>query len=372
MVTPPIRVAHVSFHADGKRRNGADLLEAWPTLSSVATAVSSAGVDVVVIQTAHANETIERHGVVYHFVNDARRLPSRLINRVRAESPRVVHVHGFHSPLAIWQLTQALPRVPVLVQDHGSPLPTGWRRPVWRWALRPTAGAAFTGRPQAEPWKQARVLGRDLPVFEALESSTTFTIGDRKSARRATGMFGDPGVLWTSRLDENKDPLTMLAAFERAAASLSDARLWCCFDEAPLLGAVRRTIAESHVLRERVVLVGARPHAEMEQWFRAADLYMQTSHHEAAGFSLIEALACGATPIVTDIPPSRRIVGDAGSLTPVGDAPSMSRALVEWAGRDRDTLRRMARARFDESLTFASIGRDLRKTYETLAAACAP
>src|SRR5215813_2487019 len=73
MVTPPIRVAHVSFHADGKRRNGADLLEAWPTLSSVATAVSSAGVDVVVIQTAHANETIERHGVVYHFVNDARR-----------------------------------------------------------------------------------------------------------------------------------------------------------------------------------------------------------------------------------------------------------------------------------------------------------
>src|SRR5262245_21719662 len=99
MVTTPIRVAHVSFHADGERRNGAALLEAWPTLSCVATAVSGAGVDVVVIQTAHADETIERHGVVYHFVNDARRIPSRLIGRVRAESPRVVHVHGFHSPL---------------------------------------------------------------------------------------------------------------------------------------------------------------------------------------------------------------------------------------------------------------------------------
>ena len=139
-----------------------------------------------------------------------------------------------------------------------------------------------------------------------------------------------------------------------------------------MLDAVRRTIAESEVLRERVVFVGARPHAEMEQRFRAADFYVQTSHHEAAGFSLIEALACGATPIVTDIPPSRRIVGDAGSLTPVGDAPSMSRALVDWAGRDRETLRRNARARFDESLTFASIGRDLRKTYETLATSCAP
>ena len=209
-------------------------------------------------------------------------------------------------------------------------------------------------------------------MFEALESSTTFTTGDREFARRATGMFGDPCVLWTGRLNANKDPVTMLAAFERAAASLSNARLWCCFGEAPMVNAVRRMIAKSEVLRERVVLVGARPHAEMEQRFRAADFYIQTSHHEAAGFSLIEALACGATPIVTDIPSSRRIVGGAGSLTPIGDAPSMARALVDWAGRDRNTLRSIARARFDESLTFASIGRDLRKTYETLAAACAP
>jgi glycosyltransferase involved in cell wall biosynthesis len=372
MVTPPLRVAHVSFHADAERRNGTALLDAWPTLSSVATAVSSAGVDVVVVQTAHADETIERNGVAYHFVNDARRMRSRVIARVRAESPHVVHVHGFHSPLAIWQLANALPRVPVLVQDHGSPLPTGWRRPVWRWALRPTAGAAFTVEPQAEPWRQARVLGRDVPVFEALESSTNFTIGDREAARRTTGMFGDPCVLWTGRLNENKDPLTMLAAFEIAAASLSDARLWCCFGESPLLDVVRGGIAESDVLRERVVLLGARPHAEMEQRFRAADFYMQTSHHEAAGFALIEALACGATPIVTDIPPARRIVGNAGSLTPIGDAPSMARALVDWARRDRATLRCNARAQFEETLTFASIGRDLRKTYETLAASCAP
>jgi glycosyltransferase involved in cell wall biosynthesis len=368
----PLRVAHVSFHADGQRRDGATLLRAWPTLSSVANAVSDAGVDVVVVQTAHADETIERNGVAYHFVNDERRMPSRLIGRVRAESPRVVHVHGFHHPLAIWQLARALPKVPVLLQDHGSVPPTGWRRRAWRWALHRTSGAAFTVKPQAEPWMEARVLGRDVPVFEALESSTTFSIGDRDEARRATQMFGDPCVLWTSRLNENKDPLTMLSAFEIAARTLADARLWCCFGEAPMLDAVRRRIAESDVLRERVVLVGTRPHAEMEQRYRAADFYLQTTHREAAGYSLIEALACGATPIVTDIPPSRRIVGEAGSLTPVGDADAMARAMIDWARRDRDTLRHNARARFEEALTFESIGRDLRKTYETLAAACAP
>jgi len=370
----PLRVAHVSFHADDQRRDGAALLRAWPTLSSVATAVSGAGVDVVVVQAAHADETIERNGVAYHFVNDERRRrrPSRLIGRVRAELPRVVHVHGFHHPLAVWQLSRALPKVPVLVQDHGSLLPTGWRRRAWRWALRRTSGAAFTVKRQAEPWMKARVLGRDVPVFETLESSTTFTTGDRDEARRATQMFGDPCLLWTSRLNENKDPLTMLSAFEIAARTLADARLWCCFGEAPMLDAVRRRIAQSDVLLERVVLVGTRPHAEMEQRYRAADFYVQTTHREAAGYSLIEALACGATPIVTDIPPSRRIVGDAGSLTPVGDADAMGRAIVAWARRDRDVLRRNARARFEDALTFESIGRDLRKTYETLAASCAP
>jgi glycosyltransferase involved in cell wall biosynthesis len=369
----PLRVAHVSFHADGQRRDGAALLHAWPTLSSVASAVSGAGVDVVVVQTAHADETIERNGVAYHFVNDERRMPSRLIDRVRAESPRVVHVHGFQRPIAIWHLARALPRVPVLVQDHGSVPPTGWRRRAWRWALRRTSGAAFTVKRQADPWMEARVLRRDVLVFEALESSTAFTTGDRAEARRATQMFGDPCVLWTSRLNENKDPLTMLRAFEIAARTLADARLWCCFgDDAPMLDVVRRKVAESNVLRERVVLVGARPHAEMEQRYRAADFYVQTSHREAAGYSLIEALACGATPIVTDIPPSRRIVGEAGSLTPVGDADAMARALIGWARRDRDILRLNARARFEDALTFESIGRDLRKTYETLAAACAP
>ena len=100
--------------------------------------------------------------------------------------------------------------------------------------------------------------------------------------------------------------------------------------------------------------------------FRAADFYLQTSHREAAGFSLLEALACGATPLVTDIPATRRIVGDVGSLTPVGDSRSLSDALVAWAGRDQRMLRRAARARYDDALTFEAIGRQLHTAYQTL------
>ncbi|MGH7554325.1 MAG: glycosyltransferase family 4 protein, partial [Longimicrobiales bacterium] len=200
-----------------------------------------------------------------------------------------------------------------------------------------------------------------------LGGSTDFTPGDREAARDATNMFGEPCLLWTGRLNANKDPLTMLAGVEQAARTLPGLRVWCCFSEAPLLDVVKQRIARSAALAERVILLGARPHQEMESRFRAADFYIQTSHREASGFSLLEALACGATPLVTDIPATRQIVSDVGALTPVGDSRSLADAIVAWAGRDQRVLRRAARARFDDVLTFDAIGRQLRRAYETLA-----
>ena len=104
----------------------------------------------------------------------------------------------------------------------------------------------------------------------------------------------------------------------------------------------------------------------MELRFRATDFYLQTSHREGSGYSLIEALACGATPLVTDIPAARKIVGDAGSLTPVNDSRALGDAIVAWAARDQALLRRDARARFENALTFDAIGHDLRAAYESI------
>jgi glycosyltransferase involved in cell wall biosynthesis len=200
-----------------------------------------------------------------------------------------------------------------------------------------------------------------------LESSSAFTPGDQRVARRATGLFGDPCLLWTGHLDSNKDPLVALEAFRIAAPSLRDARLWCCFGTAPLLDAVRHRIDELPLLRKRVTLLGPRPHADMEAHFRAADFFVQTSHREGCGYSILEALACGTPPLVTDIPSSRRLVGNAGSLTPVGDAPALANAIVTWASRDPVRRRRDAREWFERSLSFDRIGAALCDAYTRLA-----
>ncbi len=362
-----MRVVQVSFHTDGQRRDAESLLLAWPTLPAVAACAARAGVDVAVVQAAHRDERVERDGVTYHFVRDDGRRRSRVIDRVAKLSPDVVHAQGFHHGMALRQLTRSLAGIPVLVQDHANAPPGGWRRPAWRWALRSIGGTAFTLREQASPWVDAGLVSSALPIFEVLEGSSDFSPGDRDEARAITGIYGNPCLLWTGRLMPNKDPLMMLDAVERAMQTLPDARLWCCFGQAPMLSSVRTRIRESDTLRSRTALMGSRPRDQMEHLYRAADFYVQTSHAEGSGYSLIEALSCGATPIATDIAPTRRIVGRSGSLTPVGDAPAMSAALVDWAGRDRAGLRQASRARFEEALTFDVIGRQLRDAYASLA-----
>jgi glycosyltransferase involved in cell wall biosynthesis len=301
-----LRVVQVGFDLDIQRRRAAALLDAWPTLPAVAGACARAGLRVDVVQAAHFDELIERDGVTFHFVGD-----QAIAGRVASLSPGAVHVNGINHPRAVRRLSRAVRGIPVVVQDHGTIEPHGWRRFAWRWAYQSLAGAIFTAREQARPFIDAGIFRDTLPLFDVVESSSTFTPGPCDSSRQTTGMSGDPCILWTGRLDVNKDPLTALAAFEFAAAELPGARLWCCFGAAPLLGEVRQRIAGSPLLSKTVTLLGAQPHQEMEARYRAADFFVQASHREGSGYSVIEALACGTTPLVTDIPSFRRFV-DAG------------------------------------------------------------
>jgi glycosyltransferase involved in cell wall biosynthesis len=110
----------------------------------------------------------------------------------------------------------------------------------------------------------------------------------------------------------------VLDAVARAVSALRDPQLWCSYLSAPLLAHVKARIAADPRLTGRVHLLGSRPRDEVEPLLRAADFLVQGSHVEGSGFAVIEALACGTTPIVTDIPSLRWITGNGsvGGLCP--------------------------------------------------------
>jgi glycosyltransferase involved in cell wall biosynthesis len=175
-------------------------------------------------------------------------------------------------------------------------------------------------------------------------------------------------VLWVGHLDANKDPLTVLEGISAALRELPQLQLFCCFGSAPLLDEVRNRIAADPLLRARAHLLGRVPHERVEQLMRAADIFVAGSHREGSGYSLIEALACGLSPVVTDIPSFRSLTADArvGALWRCGHAPSLCEALLSVAARVSPQLRTQVRAHFERELSFEALGSKLAAMYQAV------
>lgn len=364
-----IRVAQIGIVRPRDRIDPEQLLADWPTLADIATATQRAGAEVTVLQSFHRDAEIHRDGVRYRFVAElalpARAtglMPRRLARATRAAAPDILHVNGLDFPRHMHALKRL--GVPILVQDHASRAGAGGSKR--RRALKHVAGIAFTTAEQAQPFVEAGELSPSVPVFAVPESSTQFSPASKATARVRTEIEGDPAVLWVGRLDDNKDPLTILAAIEIAARELPRLLLWCCFHEQPLLAEVEARIAESPALAGRVHLLGHVPHAKVEALLNASDFFLLGSHREGSGYALIEALACGVTPIVSDIPPFRAIAGPVGALVPVDDAAGFARALIALAGQNRTALRQRAIDHFHAHLSFDRVGARLCAIYAEL------
>lgn len=368
-----MRVVHVNFARDRKRRTGAQLLDAWPTLLSVASAVRSAGADVTVIQSSHGESICQRDGVSVHFVLEpslgiraaAGYSPWRIARAVKMLKPDIIHVNGFGFPFHTRAVTAL--GLPVLAQDHAD-RPLSPMRRLRRWGLANVAAVAFTANELALPFFQNGSFRSRLPVFSIPESSTHFREGDREQARSATGLRGKPAILWVGHLDENKDPLTILEAFSMALRQIPSAQLWFCYRNAPLLDCVRARIAATSELSARVHLLGAVPHAQVELLCRAADFLVLGSKRESCGYALLEAIACGATPIVSDIPAFRAITanGAIGALCNPGDAGGFAEAMIALSDRPGEGLRAGVVRHFKSELSFPAVGRKLVAAYQQL------
>jgi glycosyltransferase involved in cell wall biosynthesis len=368
-----LHVAQISFFSDPQGRLPAQLLDAWPTLVDVAEAVCRTGIRVSVVQASGHTEQLVRNGVRYYFLPFGAAPTATRENAVFREllhglAPEVFHVHGLGFPRDVLSLAALAPGVPIILQDHANRPPRIWRRALWRQGMSVAAAITFCALEQARPFANAGLVHPQTRLYEVPESTTRFTPGDQQEARRATHVSGEPLVLWVGHLNENKDPLTVLEGVRDAARALPGLQLWCCFGTAPLLREVQRRVTTDRVLRGRVHLLGRVSHERVEQLMRAADVFVLGSHQESTGYSLIEALACGLPPVVTDIPSFRSLTGAGavGRLWPCSDPRALCEALLSVAALVDPAMRASVRVHFERELSFDSLGAKLAAMYAEL------
>jgi glycosyltransferase involved in cell wall biosynthesis len=355
--------------------DAAALLDYYFSLTGWAEGLALAGGQVTVLQRYRRDLVLEREAVTYYFVSDPyepklrgwqiprqmHRLAGELSETsLQAGTPTCLHLNGLLFPIQARLLRHNLPgSCPIVAQHHAEkpwPMP---QQLLQRWCLGPMAAFLFTNRALAQDWLEAGIIHSIQDVYEVMETSSPFQYQDKVAARQITGLAGNPVVLWTGNLKHNKDPLTILAGFELVLEKAPEARLYMAFRSADLLPQVQARIAQSTALSRAVTLLGMIPHAEIAAYYNSADLFVQGSAREGSGIALLDALACGVIPVVTDIPSFQTITGHGriGALWPVGRAELFAAALLDIISRPLEPQSWEARHFFETNWAFPAIGR---------------
>lgn len=352
-----MRVVQVNYAYDPRLQSAAALLERYPTLTGWSEALAGAGAEVLTVQQFHRSATVTRHGLRYVFGT-----LGEIGRAAAAFEPDVAHVNGLMFFARTWWLRRLLPQATAVgVQDHAGGAPRD-RGPavnaIRRWLMRAADGFLFSAIEQADPWRAHQLITRDQIVSGVMEASTGVRPMPQDAARAASGMTGAPSVLWVGRLNPNKDPLTVVTAFEQFARWAPGATLTMVYQEPELLDAVRARVMASPALADRVYMVGEVARERMAAFYSAADVFVIGSHHEGSGYAAIEAIACGAIPVVTAIPAFRALTrrGSIGALWPAGNADACARALIETCRRDPASERQRVIDHFQRELTWQAVG----------------
>ncbi|MGZ3895182.1 MAG: glycosyltransferase family 4 protein [Flavisolibacter sp.] len=316
------------------------------------------------------HETID--GVPYHFFKSSNRfwyIPFQTHRLIQREKPDIILVEGFVFPLQVICLRLQLGKKTVIIAQHQGEKPLkGLKGLIQKISARCINGFAFTSVDNALPWLANKVIPQKELCFEILSASTEFRLQNKMKARERLGISGDPVFLWVARLNANKDPLTVLRAFSNYALLHPEARLYMIYQTQDLLPAVKDYLEQAPGLKKFVKLMGEIPHAALEGWFNAADYYLSGSHSEGSGYALVEAMSCGCIPIVTSIPPFRKITreGSLGFLYQAGNPGDLLRQLNALPAAYPRTLSRQVQEHATQGLSSKMIALQLEKVCQHL------
>jgi len=224
--------------------------------------------------------------------------------------------------------------------------------PGWKWATRYTLrhsdalitdcettknlGIKYGMTPErvvAFPW------GANIRKYTPLEEKTESLIRGQLGWGR-----GDFVLLSTRSWSEIYGVDNLAAAFVQAVKKQPNLRLLMLGD-GPLAEDIKRIFSQGGV-SDCVHFPGLITQEALPDYYRAADLYISSSHSDGTSISLLEAIASGVPVLLTDIPSNKEWVispGEFGWLYENGNVDSLAQGILH-AYDNREALPAMGRA----------------------------
>ena len=340
------RVVHLLPHRGGGAEAYLDLLEALDGYRHERIPLSSSrsrwrGVPLVALRRAAVARAARAADIVHAHGDMAAILAAPFLR----DRPSLITTHGLHRLRASTGVPAALVRRGLrrAVQAAGATICTSQAEAAELRMLLAT-----------EPSPRITVIPNGVPVPPPTGQE------ERARARAELGVRdGDLVALFVGRLEPRKEPVVAAEAAELAASPTAPLVLLVAGD-GPLSGALASRA--SSVVRP----LGFR--RDTDRLHAAADVFVLPSRREGMSMALLEAMARGLAPIVSDAPGNAEAVGDAGRIVPVGDVQALAAGLAGLAREAsvRVQLGAAARERVRQDLSAERFLIRTREAYETV------
>ena len=350
-------------------------VEKYQTIIGWGKALANQGLEVKVYHRFNKDCSFRHHEVDYYLIkddleNDLKwfQNPKIFHEKIKTVPQEIIHINSFRYAYQASLLKRKVPSAKIVIQHHAEK-PDHWLKNfLLKKFTSSVDGFLFSSKEIYNKWVESGAISHKKKFAEIMEGSSEFLPAIRIESRKKTGMSGKPIFLWVGRLNENKDPITVLTGFSKLLSDFPEAKMYMIYSEDDLISEIETSIRQNTVLQDSVRLIGFVKYSEMQEYYNSSDYFVLGSHYEGSGFSLVEAMSCGVIPIVTDIPSFRMITnhGNVGALWKCGNVNSFYEKAKLIISQPIEQESAKALKFFNDDLSYPAIGRKAKLFYESL------
>lgn len=244
----------------------------------------------------------------------------------------------------------SLLRKPYILTLHGGNLPEFSRKRVWL-VHKVLQSAAVVTAPSRYLSEQMNRFRHDIQVLPNAISLSRYPFEERKASRQR--------LVWLRAFHQIYEPQLAVRVLAELKTSFPQLTLIMVGPDKGD-GSLQQTqaLAQELGVADRVRFEGRVPKDEIALWINSGDLFLNTSTIDNTPVTVLEAMACGACVVTTEVGGIPYLCDHRADamLSPVGDVKAMAANVAQLLGQPKlaSTISRNARSRV-ELLDWAAI-----------------
>lgn len=281
----------------------------------------------------------------------------KALNLIRKEKPDVIHGNWIVPTGLIAAAAGLLAGIPVINTARGMDVRVSEKGPV---RILFDLAVKLSDK--------VTVVSEAMKERRSLSGAETVTSGVNETFFRIKPSRGSLSILHTRSLEKVYDVETLIRAVPLVVRQVPGARFTVAGSgsHAPAL----KELAASLDVEDHVDFTGPVDHKTIAEYMAQASVYASTAVADGTSIALMEAIAAGLAPVVSDIEPNRSLVahGRDGYLFRPGDEQDLADKIIEalTAGIPTQVLDEK-RLYFKDMVSWNSIANQFLSSYKQLA-----